>query len=422
VPTARGWLVITVGLALWATSSALGADALASLGFGMIALVAISVVVVRLGKHDVKVSRSIAPERAQAGRPVVVQLHLENKGRGSAPLLLLEDHVGSELSGRARFAVRGIEARGNRSTSYELRPPRRGRYEIGPLQITITDPFGVARLTSSASGTSQFLAFPRTEQLILPKDSGSRRTITTSARRQPTGSHGEDFYTLREYVEGDDLRRIHWPATAKRDRYMIRQEETPWHARATILLDDRAGAHTVAGWERAVEVAASMCDLYHRSGYAYRLTPCIGYGVASGRGSDHYHRCLDLLATIETSHSDATDPMLKKLAELEAHSAVEGVLIAVTGVTSLEQAHALTRAARRFKMVVSVGIPAAGSGPRDADSAEAVATLLRRAGVKSLVLHPGASLATSWSALWSVWGAPSEPSGGETWAPKQERV
>jgi uncharacterized protein (DUF58 family) len=423
VPTPRGWLVVAAGVGLWVTSSALGADALSSLGFGLLALVVISVLVVRMGKHDVSVARTVTPQRAQAGRPVTVGLTLHNKGRGAAPLLLLEDRVGTDLASRARFAVRGIEARGDRSISYELRPPKRGRYEVGPLQITITDPFGVARLTSVGSETSEFLAFPRTERLILPKDAGSRRTITTSARRQPTGNQGEDFYTLREYVEGDDLRRIHWPATAKRDRYMIRQEETPWHARATILLDDHAGAYTAAGWERAVEVAASMCDLYHRSGYAFRLTPSIAHGVPSGRGSDHFHRCLDVLATIEPSDSnDGGDPLLKRLNEIESHSAIEGVLIAVIGAASVEQAHAITRTARRFKMVVAVAVPAGGSGPRDAVAAEAVATLLRRAGVKSLVLKPGASLSTAWSALWSVWGAPGEQTGGDSWAPKQERV
>ena len=145
--------------------------------------------------------------------------------------------------------------------------------------ITVSDPFGVARVTSVGSEASSFLAYPRTEPLTLPKDTGKRRTTVVSARRQPTGAQGEDFYTLREYVEGDDLRRIHWPATAKRNRYMIRQEETPWHARATILLDETAGTYAGAGWERAVEVAASLADLYHRSAYNFRLLGVADRGI-----------------------------------------------------------------------------------------------------------------------------------------------
>ncbi len=401
--------MVAFGLALCVTSATLGVDALGQLGFGLLALVLIAVALVRLGKHDLSVSRSVVPERAQAGRDVRVELRLTNEGRGQAPLLLLEDQVPPELSGRARFAIRGIEPKGTRTTAFTLRPSRRGNYAVGPLEITVTDPFGVARVRSSAAGQTNFLAYPRIEPLVLPRDSGTRRTITVSARRQPTGSSGEDFYTLREYVEGDDLRRIHWPATAKRNRYMVRQEETPWHARATVLLDDRSQAFVPSSWERAVEASASVIDLYHRAGYAFRLARSIGIGQRSSRGSDHFHRCLDLLATVESSEStEDVDPFLKRLSELENQANVEGVLIAVTGLPSLQTAQALTRCARRFKMVIAVILPAHhyGSGrSADTERAEtATTTLLDRAGVKTLMLSPGDSLATSWSSLWNVWG------------------
>ena len=54
---------------------------------------------------------------------------------------------------------------------------------------------------------------------------------------------GEDFYALRPYVVGDDLRRVHWPSTARHDELMVRQDELPWQGRATVLLDVRRGAH-----------------------------------------------------------------------------------------------------------------------------------------------------------------------------------
>lgn len=421
MPTPRGWSVLAAGFGLWVASGALGVPALAQLGFGLIALVAIGVIVVRIGKHDIAVTRSLTPERVPAGRDITVGLSLANKGRGSAPLLLLEDHVPVELSGRARFAIRGIEPHGQRAAPYKLRPNRRGRYSVGPLEVTVLDPFGVARVRSELAGRSAFLAYPRTEPLVLPKDSGNRRTITVSARRQPTGSTGEDFYTLREYVPGDDLRRINWSATAKRNKYMIRQEETPWHARATVLLDDRSDAFVPASWERAVEAAASMVDLYHRSGYAFRLVQPIGPGVPSARGTHHFHRCLDLLATVETSsrseHKSDLDPLLVKLTELESQASVEGVLIVITGTPTMELCHAMSRAGRRFKMVIAVVVPShryAASTSKDnkADLAvDATARVLDRAGVRTMTLGPTDKLGHSWSALWRVWGpAPVAPS------------
>ena len=432
MPTARGWLICVLGVGLWISGRAFGAGALEQLGFGLIALVVIALIVVKTGKHRISVSRRISPDRVQAGREVIVTLEMNNEGKGSAPLLLLEDHIPSELSGRARFAINGVEARGHRQTAYRLRPGRRGRFAVGPLAITVSDPFGVARVTSVGSVASTFLAYPRTEMLTLPKDTGKRRTTVVSARRQPTGAQGEDFYTLREYVEGDDLRRIHWPATAKRNRYMIRQEETPWHARATILLDETAGTYAGAGWERSVEVAASLADLYHRSAYNFRLMGVSDRGVESGRGSDHFHRCLDLLATVQPAEidrgtDDDYDPLMLRLLELEAESNMHGVLVVVTGDLTPALTRAFTRLGRRFKMVIVVSLPKHRYSPKSDEVAEKEAAetgrLLDRAGVKVLTLGSGDSLTTSWGALWSPTSfAPGRVyrEGGELWDRKPE--
>jgi uncharacterized protein (DUF58 family) len=431
VPTTRGWLIAVTGVALWISGRAFGAGALEQLGFGLLMLVLIALIVVKTGKHRIKVRRRVAPDRVQAGREVIVTLQLDNEGRGSAPLLLIEDQIPSELSGRARFAITGIESGGHRQTAYRLRPGRRGRFSVGPLAITVSDPFGVARVTSIGTDASTFLAYPRTEQLDLPKDSGKRKTTTVSARRQPTGAQGEDFYTLREYVEGDDLRRIHWPATAKRNRYMIRQEETPWHARATILLDDTSGTYAGSGWERAVEVAASLADLYHRSAYNFRLMGVEERGIEQGRGTDHFHRCLDLLATIQPAtiepKKDDYDPLLLRLLEIEAEQSAQGVLVIVTGDISTPLVQALTRLARRFRMVITVTLPKHRYSSSRDEAAEVglreTSGLLDRAGVKVLALGSGDGLGAAWNALWTPASfAPGRVyrEGGELWDRKPE--
>src|SRR5438270_830794 len=69
---------------------------------------------------------------------------------------------------------------------------------------------------------------------------------------------GDEFYALRAYEVGDDLRRVHWPSTARRDDLMIRQHEMPWQGRATVLLDVRQGAHTEQSLEQAVSATASL--------------------------------------------------------------------------------------------------------------------------------------------------------------------
>jgi uncharacterized protein (DUF58 family) len=427
VPTGRGWLVVLTGLALWVAGRTFGARPLEQLGFGLIALVVIAVVVVRSTRHELKVTRALSPQRVPAGREVKVVLTLENIGRGAAPLMLLEDRVPSELSGRARFALSGIEAGGNRETTYKVRPARRGRFLVGPLRVVLTDPFGVARISGESAPPSPLLAYPKIEQLTLPRESGTRRSVTSSARRQPTGTHGEDFYTLREYVEGDDLRRIHWPATAKRNRYMIRQEETPWHASATIVLDDRAGTYERSGWERAVEAAASLCDLYHRAGFRFRLVTAGGHRVPSARGSDHFHRCLDLLTTLEPSTAQGeSDPLTARLLELEAQSQGEGALLVVTGDIDGPLAAIINRSSAHFRMATVVSLPPHRYSLKPADPATeqksfAAMAMLRHSGIRTTVVGPGESFALAWGSIWSP-GSGSAGGGESSWDRKPARA
>jgi uncharacterized protein (DUF58 family) len=430
VPTLRGWTVALLGLAILVVGRVLGVIAVMQVGFALIALVGIGMAVIKLGRHELDVTRIAEPARVVAGRPVKVTVTVTNKGRGSAPLLLLEDRIPIELNGRGRFAIQGIEPGGDRSDSYEVRPSRRGRYEIGPMTISYVDPFGLSARTIAATSTAAFLVQPRIETLTLPRDLGERRSLAVSALRQPTGSSGEDFYTLREYVEGDDLKKIHWPSTAKRNRYMIRQEETPWHTRATILLDDCSAHHGGYGdgssFERAVEATASLVDLYHRTGYAYRMAAAHDAGLPPARGADHRQRCLDLLATLETTPAPVPDDaVLARLAEIESGGAAEGALVFVGGTIRGEIAIGLTRCRRRFKQVVAVTFPghrfgSDGTKQRWAGEQQTmeVVRLLARSGVRTIVMGPGEPFAGGWATLSNV----RQGGGEETWGRKPELV
>lgn len=408
MPTARGYLVAITSLTLLVVGRAFGTPGVEQLGFGLLVLVLIAVGVVRLGRHDLTVERKLNPLRVGPGQPVTITIDVVNEGRGSAPLLLLEDRLPAGLAGSARFALHGIEPTGHRSTSFVLRAGRRGSYEVGPLQVSFVDPFSLARVRWSGLGATSFLVHPRVEPLSPPRDTGERRSLASAARRQPTGARGEDFYTLRDYVEGDDLRKIHWPATAKRGRYMIRQEETPWHTRATVVLDDRATMHDGFGeassFERAVAAAASLCDLYSRSGYGWRLTAAHHGGLPLGKGSEHLDRCLDLLTTVEVARTE-DESLLARLAEIESSGTVEAALVVVTGSLSGELAVALSRCKRRFRQVSVLSFPAHRFGSQATKSrwegeqrTVEVMRLLARSDVRAVVLGPDESLAVAWSA------------------------
>lgn len=416
------------GLLLIALGTALGVRALQQLGVGLVILVVAAALVVRHGKHDIGLTRTVVPERISSGQPVTVSLLLKNKGRGAAPLMLLEDRLPPQLPGRARFALHGIEAGGSRQVSFGLRPPRRGRFQIGPLEISFVDPFGLADTRSNGEEVTTFLVYPAIEPLALPRDLGRQQSLVVSALRRPTGAQGEEFYTLREYVQGDDLRKIHWASTAKRRTYMIRQEETPWHTRATILLDDgmlrdRTGA--ADSFERAVEATASIVDLYHRSSYSSRLVAASGVAVESAKGTDHMHRCLDLLATIGPIPTDrgGPEPLLARLVELQSGPTAEGTLVVIGGLLTSLAVTGLAQCRRRYKEVICVSFPAHRFGSANTrvrwDGETEIVEMMRqltRSGVRTIVLGPEESLSHAWGSL----SAAGRRGGEQKWELKPE--
>lgn len=429
MPTIRGWAVAGGAVGLMIAGRIFGATGLQSAGFALVVLVAAAIVVVRSRAQDLDVERRISPERANAGQPVTVSLRLRNRGRGSTPLVLLQDRLPLELQAQSRFALPGLEAGGDRETSYTVRPGRRGRYEVGPLEMAFEDPFGLGRVRMQAAAKHRFLVHPRIERLALPRDLGQQRSLAVSSLKQPTGATGDDFYTLREYVEGDDLRKIHWASTAKRRRYMIRQEEIAWHTKATIMLDDRRPAAPDIGnlpaFERAVDTTASLVDLYHRSGYTYRLACAVEGGFNSARGQAHFHRCLDLLAVVQQQQGRASaDPLLVRLAEIDSGGGGEGTLALVSAELSPDVATALSRARRVFRQIIAISVPAhrfGEGGTRQRWAGEQrtheVVRLLAHSGIKTIVLGPGDPISSAWGSL-----SRPERAQGQAWGQKPELV
>ena len=85
-------------------------------------------------------------------------------------------------------------------------------------------------------------------------------------------------------LRGDDLRRVHWRSSARVGELMVRREEQPWEAYATVLLDNRADAHRGNGrassFESAVIAAASAVVHLEQHGYTIQLVTTDGVCVA----------------------------------------------------------------------------------------------------------------------------------------------
>jgi uncharacterized protein (DUF58 family) len=144
---------------------------------------------------------------------------------------------------------------------------------IGPMAVDRTDAFGLTRRRVLLDGRDELLVTPEVEDLRAPAEATSVTNVGSARARQLLRT-GEEYYTMRGYQEGDDLRRIHWPSVARTGELMIRQDEASRRAAGLIYLDNREsmlGPERGAAFERAVSCAASIGALFTRNGFALRL-------------------------------------------------------------------------------------------------------------------------------------------------------
>ena len=304
--TRRGWALTVGGLGLAVAGRMLGLLELYVLAAGCWALMGLALAFLALRPADVDVRRSLSPARVQAGDECLVELTVTNKGSRLTPVLELRDPVDGGPR-RARLLLAPLGPGRQERAQYRIPTERRGVLSVGPLEVRRFDPLALATSARVVAGESELVVYPAVEDLLaLPHAPGDDRR-GGFRRATAMGTSGEDFYALRPWVVGDDLRQVHWPSTARRDELMVRQHDVPWQGRATVVLDVRARYHDEESLEQAVSAAASIAASSGRGGSLVRLITTDGGDTGFGTGTGHVEGLLEALARVEAGRGELPD-------------------------------------------------------------------------------------------------------------------
>lgn len=211
-----------------------------------------------------EVTRSADPDRVARGEPAAMTLTVRNAGRLRAASLVAEDRCGDRV-----VPVPLLRLRPGRDTTvrYDVPTFRRGVVPVGPLRVTRRDPLGLVALARPYGGTVPVWVHPRIHPLnAVP--TGAGRSLDGRVDKVPHGSI--TFDSLREYVVGDELRRVHWRTSARVGELMVRENVDTSLPRIVVLLDNRAAAHpervdgVAESFESACEAAASVVTAAYR--------------------------------------------------------------------------------------------------------------------------------------------------------------
>jgi uncharacterized protein (DUF58 family) len=388
VPTRRGRALLFGASALYFVARILSVDELFAVAAAAAVLPILAIVTVRWARYRLGFSRTVERRRMFPGGRLVVRFSVRNLGHLPSPPLLLTDQAAPSLGGPSRFSLASLSPQKRETIVVERRPSARGKYPVGPLTARLIDPFGLAEVSATLAVAEEILVYPRIEQLTHGGPPADRAGSGPSAvyRLAPAG---DEFYAVREYESGDDLRKIHWPAVARTGQLMIRQDEARFYPRATVLLDGRLNAHRGSGAESSLEwaISAAASTVWHlgHQGFGVRLATDDREPSSVRSGRSGSESLLEVLAVLRPTANASLIPATRRLAR---RPGAEGALLAIIPPPKPDELAALARLRTMYRWCGAIVL--------DVTSFDAVAPKARAEADQRLAAAEGALMRAGW--------------------------
>jgi uncharacterized protein (DUF58 family) len=387
----RPWqaVLLIIILGLFAVSS--GWKVLYILSYVLLTLFILSLLWARYSLRKLAFRRVAASGRVQVGEIFDERLMLDNTSM--LPKLWVQVADGSTVPGHRAGYVASMGGRKRAMWRARSTCRQRGKFQLGPVTATSGDPFGIFRRRIKLAGTQELLVLPRVLPITsfalftggLPgRGRSSRRALQTTTNAT----------TIREYIAGDAMSRIHWRSSARYDKLMVKEFDLDPAVDIWILLDlqeeVQGGEEENSTEEYAVTIAATIATYLLRQDLSLGLIVNGEHRevLSLDRGDRQVERMLELLAVVEAG----SGPDLKEALALDAmHFARNTAAIVITPSNSRDWHEGLRHLQRRGVQVAVIGLDAASFEQEASD--EDTLALLEGAGVPVMRVKYGESLA-----------------------------
>ena len=341
-PTERGQLILTGAL----LTAALGMNTESSFVYQLFALLLCigiaSRVTLRMARPNVGVRRML-PRYATAEQTFHYRIRISNLGGEPEYDLVLADQPTIRLPDRQQYRterepfeesrnaydqfigfhrfmylqrqntgivitpgkVEEVAVKGYVDVEIEARPLRRGIVSFSETQVMHQDPLGLNFGLTHFINTETLLVLPKRYRLNPAwQVSGGRNFQPGGITAAWSVGDSDEFVALRDYRDGDSMRKIHWPSTSKstarNQKPVVREYQDEFFARNALLLDLSNDSATVI--EETIAVASSfaldlqntdaMLDLIYLTDNGPRI-------ITAGRGTSAVNEQLEALATVQ---------------------------------------------------------------------------------------------------------------------------
>lgn len=337
-----------LGVALSGSGVLLGWSAFYLLGATLLVMVGLALSNY-FKSSEVAVFRTILPVRVQRQGAAISYLHIANRSQRRFWGAEATQSVGGQLLVSRLPRLR----RGEESTrTIALPTSRRGIYVVGPTVLSHRDSLSLVDVRKSHGTNESFMVTPRILPLTPIVTALTQNLEGKTDDKTPHGSM--TFHQLREYVPGDDIRKIHWKATARQastGTLIVRQDVDNAQPTTTVVVDVRPAGYSPDSFEIAVDFAASVVQAAAkgRSPFRLRLTSGASLRGTSGHAVD---RAMEMLTEAGPSTTGSIQSEMSRL----GHDSGGAVLVVVTGVIDKADIQYVANMRIRFGRVVLVSV------------------------------------------------------------------
>lgn len=391
--TERGRLALLLAGGIYLVAWGFGSRSLYPIATGLAIAVVGARIWVDILRQPVTLRRHLGAREHVEGDDVTIGLEAKAQRNPGPRSLEVYEQITRIGERRVELNRRGREL----TVRYVLPSMPRGRYRFDAVRAVFEDPFGLARAEQELGAESTLLVYPRLVEL----DRVFSELGVTLA-----GGHvvlrrtaGFDLHSVREYQQGESLRKVHWRTTARRGELMVKELEDMPHDEVAVLLD--ADRRAVVGESFDVQVRAAGSILRanalrgRRALLSITSSPPVSCQVGSIDGE--WRTALELLAAAEPTGNDA----LARYLERDASPALQAVeLVVVTAALEPRLVDTLLDRAFARRPVSLVLVDAASfNGGERVPLRDPALLRLQAGGVPVVALQRGDDLATKLSGL-----------------------
>jgi uncharacterized protein (DUF58 family) len=282
------------------------------IGYLILAIVLGSYAYSRSTAENLEITRPRGRIMTYRGQPAAVELVVKNRGYLRIPYVSIIDTTGGLYSGDQERRIVTLRPRETIRLRYTAKGVNRGAYRLGPIRVRLSDPLGLYPRQFEVRELAEVVIYPQVHPVSLIDDRGL--PAGTLRLSNPVYEDATRYRSVREYVAGDDPRKISWKVSARMGTLHSLEFLPTMYAPTIVFLNLTAShyqrRHRFQHTERAIEAAASLAYYTIGKGQAVGL---ISSGVLRGShdqpvlpmrsGLEHGAEILGTLARITADES-----------------------------------------------------------------------------------------------------------------------